>query len=121
MRISDWSSDVCSSDLLFPALRGKPIAGHPLTPFIKHSRIHSAATETNMKSTNKHLRLSTVLGKLTQKKLLAGALLGLAACGTPAMAAYPTTPISLIVHFPAGSVTDASRRIFAQEPTPQLA
>src|SRR3546814_12942261 len=68
-----------------------------------------------MKSKNKHLRLSTVLGKLTQKKLLAGALLGLAACGTTAMAAYPEKPISLIVPFPAGSGTDAFGRIFAEE------
>src|SRR3546814_123798 len=29
MRISDWSSDVCSSDLLSPALRGQPVTKRP--------------------------------------------------------------------------------------------
>src|SRR3546814_8745713 len=32
MRISDWSSDVCSSDLFYGRLTGKPDALHPKSP-----------------------------------------------------------------------------------------
>src|SRR5690606_870668 len=67
-----------------------------------------------MNSTNRRTKLSFI-GKLAQKKLLAGALLGLAVCSTSALAAYPDKPISLIVPFPAGSGTDAVGRIFAEE------
>lgn len=68
-----------------------------------------------MKTLNRHARLSAAIGKLTPGKLIAGALLGLAACSTTALAAYPEKPINLIVPFPAGSGTDAVGRIFAEE------
>ncbi|MGB6105134.1 MAG: tripartite tricarboxylate transporter substrate binding protein [Pusillimonas sp.] len=58
---------------------------------------------------------STTQRRFAPGKLLAGALLGLAAFSTAALAAYPEKPISLIVPFPAGSGTDAVGRIFAEE------
>src|SRR3546814_3656552 len=40
MRISDWSSDVCSSDLNPPAQNGKPVEGFGAgQPFRKHGMI----------------------------------------------------------------------------------
>lgn len=68
-----------------------------------------------MKTINRQGRFSTLAGTAPHKKLIAGALLGLAAFSTTAMEAYPEKPISLIVPFPAGSGTDAVGRIFAEE------
>src|SRR3546814_6932704 len=40
MRISDWSSDVCSSDLAPACLLPQPLTGHPLAARYSHGRYH---------------------------------------------------------------------------------
>ncbi|MFT0851669.1 tripartite tricarboxylate transporter substrate binding protein [Achromobacter sp. F4_2707] len=68
-----------------------------------------------------HIRKTYFNASRLGHALLASALAtGLALGITPAQAAYPEKPITLIVPFPAGSGTDSVGRIFAEELSKEL-
>src|SRR3546814_5936213 len=112
MRISDWSSDVCSADLSHPA-------AEPSRLFLSAGRAccgshRAAAGRPQHSSTRATTREDRRMKDM--KAYLAGALLAAAVAtvaGAPGAQAFPEREIEVIVNYGAGGGTDLSTRVLA--------
>src|SRR3546814_2980650 len=79
MRISDWSSDVCSSDLLLPTLSRLSVSSEPVSrlrhwcssQYLRisplHWEFHSPLSDSSLPVSSAHPRLSSGLSHLTRQ------------------------------------------------------
>src|SRR3546814_1011571 len=80
MRISDWSSDVCSSDLLLPTLSRLSVSSEPVSrlrhwcssQYLRisplHWEFHSPLSDSSLPVSSAHPRLSPGLSHLTRQR-----------------------------------------------------
>src|SRR3546814_14697574 len=107
MRISDWSSDVCSSDLNNVPKRHISDKWYSQNT-VKNRSCKNGSTTINWRHTMNHFLCRGALAALAASSFVFGA-------ASSQAAGYPSKPISIVVGYPAGGSVDFTARALRSE------